>query len=80
MGLPIIGGAVALKLGKQFARGFPHGFAAPFTWGIIASAVSGYLAVWGVLRIIRTRSFIPFVVYRVGLGALVLVAYVTGLR
>jgi undecaprenyl-diphosphatase len=80
MGLPIIGGAVALKLGKQFARGFPHGFAAPFAWGIVASAVSGYLAVWGLLRLIRTRSFTPFVVYRLAIGLVVLVVYGTGIR
>jgi undecaprenyl-diphosphatase len=80
MGLPIIAGAVVLKLGKQFARGFPSGFAAPFAWGIVASGVSGYLAVWGVLRIIRTRSFTPFVVYRMIVGVLVLAVYTTGLR
>jgi undecaprenyl-diphosphatase len=80
MGLPIIGGAVALKLGKQFARGFPHGFAAPFAWGIVASAISGYLAVWFLLRLIRTRGFTPFVIYRVAIGVVVLVAYTTGIR
>lgn len=80
MGLPIIGGAVVLKLGKQLARGFPHGFAAPFAWGIIASGVSGYLAVWGLLRLIRTRTFNAFVIYRVALGAIVLIAYTTGIR
>ena len=80
MGLPIIGGAVVLKLGKQFARGFPHGFAAPFAWGIIASGVSGYLAVWGLLRLIRTRTFNAFVIYRIAVGATVLVVYVTGIR
>ncbi|MEY2433362.1 MAG: undecaprenyl-diphosphatase [Acidimicrobiaceae bacterium] len=80
MGLPIIGGAVALKLGKQVAHGFPPGFAGPFAWGILASGVSGYLAVWFLLRLIRTRGFTPFVVYRVIIGALVFIAYTTGLR
>ena len=80
MGIPIIAGAVVLKLGKQAARGFPHGFAAPFVWGIVASAISGYLAVWGLLRLIRTRSFNGFVVYRVMIGVTVLVVYVTGIR
>ena len=80
MGIPIIAGAVVLKLGKQFARGFPHGFAAPFFWGVVASGVSGYIAVWGLLRLIRTRSFTPFVAYRVLAGAAVLVVYATGIR
>jgi undecaprenyl-diphosphatase len=80
MGIPIIGGAVVLKLGKQFARGFPSGFAAPFAWGIVASAVSGYLAVWGLLRLIRTRGFTPFVIYRVAAGVIVLAVYGAGIR
>ena len=80
MGIPIIAGAVTLKLGKLFARGFPHGFAAPFAWGIVASAVSGYAAVWGLLRLIRTRSFTPFALYRIAAGGVVLGVYVTGAR
>ena len=80
MSLPIIGGAVAYKGAKLLARGFPHGFAAPFAWGIIASGVTGYAAVWGVLRLLRTRSFTPFVVYRVLAGTAVLFIYVTGIR
>ena len=80
MGLPIIGGAVALKLGKLFLRGFPDGFAAPFAWGIFASGISGYIAVWGLLRLIRTRTFNAFVIYRIALGAVVLVVYATGIR
>ena len=41
---------------------------------IIASGITGWLAVWGTLRLIRTRTFAPFVAYRVlvGVGALVL--------
>jgi undecaprenyl-diphosphatase len=80
MGIPIIAGAVVLKLGKQFARGFPHGFAAPFAWGIVASGVSGYLAVWALLRLIRTRGFTPFVIYRIAAGVIVLAVYTTGIR
>jgi undecaprenyl-diphosphatase len=80
MGIPIIAGAVALKLGKQILHGFPSGFAGPFFWGIVASAISGYLAVWGLLRLIRTRSFNAFVAYRIVIGLVVLGVYVTGAR
>ena len=40
----------------------------------MASGITGWFAVWGTLRLIRTRTFTPFVVYRVvaGLGVLVL--------
>lgn len=80
MGIPIIAGAVALKLGKQIIHGFPSGFAGPFFWGIVASSVSGYVAVWGLLRLIRTRSFNWFVVYRVVIGVVVLGVYFSGAR
>jgi undecaprenyl-diphosphatase len=54
--------------------GIPDGFAAPFIWGIVASGITGWLAVWGTLRLIRTRTFDVFVAYRilVGVGALLL--------
>ncbi len=77
MSLPIIAGALVFK-GVDVAGegGIPDGFAAPFAWGILASALTGWLAVWGMLRLIKTRSFAPFVAYRVvvGLGVLALYA------
>ena len=39
-----------------------------------------WLAVWGTLKLIRTRSFMPFVIYRVALGTLVLLLIATGVR
>ena len=74
MSLPITGGAAAYEGIDLFVLGdgLPRAFAAPFAWGIVASAVTGFLAVWGLLRLIRTRSFAPFVVYRIVVGALVI--------
>lgn len=80
MSLPIIGGAAAYKGAKLLRDGIPAGIATPFSWGMFASAVTGYLAVWGVLRVVRTRSFTPFVLYRVLAGVAVLVVYATGIR
>jgi undecaprenyl-diphosphatase len=75
MSLPIIAGAIAFK-GLDVVGDFPSGFAAPFVWGIVASGVTGWFAVWATLRIVRTRSFAPFVVYRVlaGIGVIALAA------
>jgi undecaprenyl pyrophosphate phosphatase UppP len=36
--------------------------------------------VWGTIRLVRTRSFMPFVVYRCGLGVAVLVLLATPWR
>lgn len=40
--------------------------------GFIFSALSGLLAVWGLLKIIKKYSFLPFVIYRIILGILIL--------
>lgn len=76
MSLPIIAGALVFK-GADAASsgGIPAGFAAPFAWGIVASGLTGWLAVWGMLKVIRTRAFTPFVIYRVVVGVGVLVLY-----
>ena len=74
MSLPIIGGAAVYKGLDQFVAGdgLPPGFAAPFAWGMASAAVTGFVAVWGLVRLLRTRSFVPFVWYRIALGVLVI--------
>ena len=74
MTVPITGGLGLYKTLDVFAlgEGLPPGFAAPFAWGTVVSAVTGFVAVWGLLRLIRTRSFLPFVIYRVLAGAMVI--------
>jgi undecaprenyl-diphosphatase len=72
MSLPVTAGAVVLKMARLVADGIPDGLLGPMIVGILTSAVSGWFAVWGTLRLIRTRSFAPFVVYRVVLGVAVL--------
>jgi len=74
MSVPITGGAGVYKMLSVFVLGdgLPPGFAAPFFWGMVTSAVTGFIAVWGLMRLLRTRSFFPFVVYRIVLGLLVL--------
>jgi undecaprenyl-diphosphatase len=76
MSLPITAGALVFKAADVVgAGGIPDGFAAPFVWGIVASGVTGWLAVWGTLRLIRTHTFTPFVIYRVVVGVGVLALY-----
>lgn len=74
MSLPIIGGAGVYKGMDVFVLGdgIPAGFGAAFAWGTLAAAVTGFAAVWALLRLVRTRSFTPFVVYRIALGLAVL--------
>jgi undecaprenyl-diphosphatase len=81
MSLPITAGALVFKwFDVQGDGGIPPGFRAPFFWGIVASGVTGYIAVWGTLKLIRTHSFAPFVLYRLVLGVSILLVLATTLR
>lgn len=73
MSLPIIAGA-GLFEGAQLAAagGVPAGFAAAFAAGMLSAAVTGFLAVWGLLRLVRTRTFAFFVGYRLLAGVAVI--------
>jgi undecaprenyl-diphosphatase len=72
MAIPVIAGAVVFKLAKLVSDGIPDGLLVPMLVGIVTAAISGYAAVWGTLKLVRTHSFAPFVVYRVAAGVLVL--------
>ena len=79
MSLPIIAGALAFK-SLDVVGDFPSDFTGAFVWGIVASGATGWLAVWATLRIVRTHTFTPFVVYRVAAGTAVIIVAATGLR
>lgn len=72
MALPVIGGAGLYEGVKLATSGLPPGFAPAFAWGVATSAVTGFAAVWGLLRLVRTMSFLPFVAYRVVAGLAVI--------
>ena len=77
MMVPVTAGAVVLKVGGLVSDGIPDGLLGPMIVGVTTSAISGWLAVWGLLRLVRTHSFMPFVIYRLLAGVFVLavVAY-----
>ena len=80
MAIPVTAGAVAFKMLKLAKDGIPDGLGVPMIVGIITAGLSGWLAVWGTLRLVRTRSFTPFVVYRIGVALLVWGLMITGVR
>lgn len=72
MSLPIIAGAGLYKAIDVVGEGgIPAEFVTPFAVGMATSAVTGYAAVWGTIRFVQTRTFSPFVVYRVIAGVAV---------
>ena len=80
MSLPITGGAVAYKGLKLLKDGVPSGLGVAMAVGVLTSGIAGWIAVWGTLKWVRTRSFTPFVVYRLALGVTVLVIVSAGWR
>ena len=80
MSMPITGGAALYKGAELVVDGLPPGTAPAFFWGIVASGITGLAAVWLVLRVVRTRSFLPFVAYRVAAGLAVLALLASPLR
>jgi undecaprenyl-diphosphatase len=80
LSLPIIAGAGVFKAVDLFSEGLPPGSAGPFVWGIVASAVSGFVAIWGLLAYLRRRDFAPFVWYRLVAAAVVFGIIAAGVR
>lgn len=80
MSIPVTAGAVVFKMAKLLSDGIPDGLGVPMIVGIVTSGLAGWLAVWGTIRLVRTRSFAPFVVYRCVLGVVVLVIAAAGWR
>ena len=77
MSLPIIAGAGVFSLADA---DIPSDFWPPFLWGMGASALTGWVAVWGTLKLVRTRTFRPFVIYRIAAGVAVLAILATNWR
>ncbi len=72
LSIPVTAGAVAVKLLDLFADGIPDGLVIPMVVGILTSGLSGWLAVAGLLKLVRSKSFDAFVIYRVVLGIAIL--------
>ena len=80
LSIPVTAGAVLVKVGGLVSDGIPDGLLTPMIVGVITAGVSGWLAVWGLMRLIRTKSFDGFVIYRALLGIGVLVVLASGWR
>jgi undecaprenyl-diphosphatase len=78
--IPVVTGAALYKGASAVHEGLPSGVAGPMIVGTVAAAISGYLAIAFLLRLLRTSSYAPFVYYRYAVGVIVLLIIATGLR
>jgi len=72
LGIPVTAGAGLLKTLELVRGGLPTGEGGPLTVAILTSFVSGWFAVWFLVRYLKQRSLLPFVLYRLLLSALIL--------
>jgi len=70
MSMPIIAAAAVLKLPQAIRE---QGVSAPMIVGVLASAISGWLAISVLLRLVTRHSYGVFALYRIVLGTAVLI-------
>jgi undecaprenyl-diphosphatase len=75
LGVPAIAAAGIYEL-KPLLKAHDTNVAA-LAIGLLAAAVSGYFSIAWLLRYLRARTTIPFVIYRIALGALLLALLAT---
>ncbi len=78
--IPIVAGATLFKGVSAVDEGLPSGVAGPMVVGTVAAAISGYAAIVFLLRLVRTTSYRPFVLYRYAAGIAILLVIALGLR
>jgi len=78
--VPATAGAVVFKGVQSAMDGLPDGVVGPMIAGTIASAIAGYLAIAGLLALVRRHSYDAFVVYRVAVGIAILLVIAADLR
>lgn len=74
---PITFGAAVWSFRHALKEGIPQEMAVPMLAGALSSMVVGWLCIAFLLRYLRTRSLMPFVVYRVGAGVATLIRIAT---
>jgi len=77
---PIIAGAVGKKIVDILKSGLGPDQLTPFIAGIVSSGIIGYLAIAFLMRYLQTHNTFLFVIYRVALGIVVLLAFWSGFR
>jgi undecaprenyl-diphosphatase len=68
LGIPVTAAAGLLKALHLVKAGLPPGDAGPLATAILVSFATGWFAVWFLVRYLKRRSLLPFVLYRFALA------------
>jgi undecaprenyl-diphosphatase len=77
---PITFGAVLYESIDLAVTGIPPDTFGPFVVGIAAAAVSGFAAIWGMLRYLQTHNYDVFALYRIVAAVVVLLLIASGVQ
>lgn len=80
IGVPIIAGAGIWKVAGLIVDGVPEGLASAMVIGVVAAAVTGWLAIAALQRLAARSNFDVFVIYRIALGIAILGIAASNLR
>lgn len=80
LGVPLIAGAGLKQMQEVATSGFGDVSLLVFVVGILTAALTGYLAIAGLLRFLQRRPVTVFVVYRVALGLGLLLILAAGFQ
>jgi undecaprenyl-diphosphatase len=69
---PLIAGAALLKAYELHKEGLPHDMQMPVLIGVIVSALVGYAAIAWLIRYLQSNTLLPFIVYRIVVGIVVI--------
>jgi undecaprenyl-diphosphatase len=75
LGIPVTAAAGLLKTLQLLRAGLAPGESGPLAVAILVSFVSGWFAVWFLVRYLKQRSLRPFVIYRLALSAFLLLLF-----
>jgi undecaprenyl-diphosphatase len=75
LGIPVTAGAGLVKTVHLVRHGIPAGDGGPLSVAVFVSFVSGWLAVWFLVRYLKQRSLLPFVVYRLALSVVIVTVF-----
>ncbi|PIR74335.1 MAG: undecaprenyl-diphosphatase UppP [Candidatus Magasanikbacteria bacterium CG10_big_fil_rev_8_21_14_0_10_47_10] len=76
MSIPVIAAAGFLKIVQIIKNGMPDIGWSPLFVGFVASGISGFFAISWLMNLVKKNGFMPFVVYRIIIGLIIVVLIV----